>query len=74
MVPPFPKGLGTTNDQKETHIVDDFMTEVRSHIAAVQTNPMWAQRVGDLDRAARSVRALAPSRSLAWPSWWSWAS
>jgi hypothetical protein len=52
---PFLKGLGTTNEQKETHTVDGFMTEVRSHIAAVQINPMWAQRVGDLQAVPRAL-------------------
>ena len=31
------------------------MTEVRSHIAAVQINPMWAQRVGDLEAVLRAL-------------------
>jgi hypothetical protein len=31
------------------------MTEVRSHIAAVQINPMWAQRVGDLQAVPRAL-------------------
>jgi len=41
--------------KKKTHILDDFMTEVRSHIAAVQINPMWAQRIGDLEAVLRAL-------------------
>jgi hypothetical protein len=35
--------------------VDDFMNEVRNHITGLQTDPMWAQRVDDLEVVLRAL-------------------
>ena len=36
-------------------MVPPFPKRARSHIAAVQINPMWAQRVGDLEAVLRAL-------------------
>jgi hypothetical protein len=50
--------------EEKIHIVDDFMNEVRSHVAAVQTNPMWAQRVGDLEVVLRALFVSDDARAI----------
>jgi hypothetical protein len=50
--------------KKKAHIVDDFMAGVRNHIAAAETNPMWAQRVDDLEAILRALFVSDDARAI----------
>jgi hypothetical protein len=51
--------------EKKTHIaVDDFMNEVRRYIDAMQTKPMWAQHVDDLEAVLRALFVSDDARAI----------
>jgi hypothetical protein len=44
-------------------ILDDFIKKVRGH-AAVQTDPLWAQRINDLEAVLRALFVSEDSRAI----------
>jgi hypothetical protein len=44
--------------------VDDFMNEVRNHIAGLRTEPKWAQSVDDLEAVLRALFISDDARAI----------